>query len=507
VLSPSVATAILPHRLLCCPAKNLASAPTIYIVAATNKLHRRAKPREVGDGKMVRWLKLAAVALLVTSVWAQESPENLDPRTKELQQLRERVAALERLVQLLQEELASLKRNGTAPQSQTQLVALQQQTEAEKRKLEEELQRELQQEVQPSPAPRPTPPSVIYGGGMWQALNPDTSVIANFRTGFKGKRPFASFRGSEFTEAELAFQAATDPFSRLDTFVAVGPESAEIEEATLTILDPTFLRLPRNLQIRLGKLLAPFGQLNNIHPPEQPFVDSPLVHRLWFGDVHGGNQEDENHQHSAEEIPTEGLFTGTGLSLNWLIPTGKHATWLTVAPLNVDNSTFQASSGRPVWLARVRHMRELSPTQTLNLGLNYAFGRNDLGRDTRLIGLDLTYRWRPLREGLYRSLVWQTEAYLGWRDTEDGTVKPKGWFTMVEYQLSRTLFLGVRYDFAQSPDKSFSGRGFSLAITLFPSEFGRYRLQWSRLKIGGQTVHEIWLQTTFSIGIHRPHPL
>jgi hypothetical protein len=78
---------------------------------------------------------------------------------------------------------------------------------------------------------------------------------------------------------------------------------------------------------------------------------------------------------------------------------------------------------------------------------------------------------------------------------------------MVEYQLSRTLFLGARYDFAQAPDKSFSGRGFSLAITLFPSEFGRYRLQWSRLKIGGRTVHEVWLQTTFSIGVHRPHPL
>ncbi|MGQ9463302.1 MAG: hypothetical protein ACUVRR_09655, partial [Candidatus Fervidibacter sp.] len=207
------------------------------------------------------------------------------------------------------------------------------------------------------------------------------------------------------------------------------------------------------------------------------------------------------------EIPTEGSFTGTGLSLSWMLPTGKHLTWLTVAPLNVDNSVFHASAGSPVWLARVRHMRELSLTQSLNLGLNYAFGRNNLGKDTRLLGLDVTYRWRPLKEGLYRSLVWQTEAYTSWLETNKGTVKPKGWFTMVEYQLSRTLFLGGRYDFAQSPDKSFSGRGFSLAITLFPSEFGRYRLQWSRLKIGGRTVHEVWLQTTFSIGIHRPHPL
>ncbi|MEZ8220820.1 hypothetical protein GG496_000987 [Candidatus Fervidibacteria bacterium JGI MDM2 JNZ-1-D12] len=464
---------------------------------------------------MVRWLKVVAFALLVTLAWGQESSEVSDPRDKELQQLRERVAALERLVQLLQSELSALKRNGIAPQSQTQPVALQQQTETERQKLEEELQRELQQGVTSSPPPRPSPPAVVYGGGLWQALNPDTSVIANFRTGFRGKRPFASFMGSEFSEAELAFQAATDPFSRLDTFIAVSPEGAEVEEATLTILDPTFIGLPRNLQVRFGKLLAPFGQLNSIHPPEQPFVDSPLVHRLWFGHVHGhghnseGVEDEHEHEENAEEetIPAEGLFTGTGISLNWLVPTGKHATWLTIAPLNVDNATFHANSGRPVWLARIRHMHELSPTQTFNIGLNYAFGRNDLHRDTRLLGVDLTYRWRPIREGLYRSLVWQTEAYWGWRDTGNGTIKPKGWFTMVEYQLSRTLFLGARYDFAQSPDKSFSGRGFSLAITLFPSEFGRYRLQWSRLKIGGQTVHEVWLQTTFSIGIHRPHPL
>ncbi|MDW8029823.1 MAG: hypothetical protein RMK94_15695, partial [Armatimonadota bacterium] len=409
--------------------------------------------------KMVRWIALFLSGLVLTVAFGQENANSNDTKEQELQQLRERVATLERLVQLLQEELATLKRNGYALQSQTQLVALQQQTEAEKRKLEEELQRELQKNP-PSPAPRPSPPAVIYGGGLWQALNPDNSVIANFRTGFRGKRPFASFMGSEFSEAELAFQAATDPFSRLDTFVAISPEGAEIEEATLTILDPTFLRLPRNLQIRFGKLLAPFGQLNSIHPPEQPFVDSPLVHRLWFGHVHAeheheedeheeenGHQEDEGENHEHEEgngeqnsrqrqngrqhqltpanVPTEGLFTGSGLSLNWLIPTGKHVTWLTVAPLNVDNPTFQANSGRPVWLARIRHLHELSPTQTLNLGLNYAFGRNDLGNDTRLLGFDFTYRWRPIREGLYRSLVWQTEAYWGWRDTGNGTVKPK----------------------------------------------------------------------------------
>jgi hypothetical protein len=467
---------------------------------------------------MVRWM-LGVLALMLFAVANAQSSDA--EKEAELRQLRERVAVLERLVQTLQAELASLKRNGTAP-SNLQPSAIQQPSDEERRRLEQELQKALQQ-APPTPAPSPAPPTygaVVFGGGAYQALNPDTSVIANFRTAFRGRRPFAAFGGSEFSEAELAFQAATDPFSRLDTFIAVGPEGAEIEEATLSILDPSFLRLPKGLQFRLGLLRAPFGQLNNIHPPEQPFVDTPLVHRLWFGHKHGNNENGNGHEHGGnengngheheirpEQIPTEGSFVGTGLSLNWMVPTGKHLTWLTVAPLNTHNSVFDADTGRPAWLFRLRHMRELSLTQSLNLGLNYAFGRNDLGKDTKLFGVDLTYRWRPIKEGLYRSLVWQTEAYFGRRDTGAGTLSPKGWFSLIEYQLSRTLFLGLRYDFAQAPDKSFSGQGFSLALTLFPSEFGRYRLQWNRLKLGGQTVHEIWLQTTFSIGVHRPHPL
>ncbi len=449
------------------------------------------------------WLWLMLCALLWTSVWAQE-PNSENAKEQELHQLRERVAALERLVALLQSELAALKSNGAAPTPQTIAArqgATSQPSMPDQQQLEQELQKALGQQ-RPTQRPTPSYGTVVFGGGTWQALNPDTSVIANFRAAFRGKRPFAAFGGSEFSEAELAFQAATDPFSRLDAFIAVGEHGTEVEEATLTILDPSFLRLPRNLQLRFGKLLAPLGQINSIHPPEQPFVDTPLVHRLWFSHEHGHEDEQE-----APEVATEGLFSGAGLGLSWMLTGKRSVRWLTVSALNTDNPTYHASANSPIWVARLRTMQELSPTQQLSWGLNFSTGRNDTGKDTRIAGIDLVYRWRPLRQGLYRSLVWHTEAYLAWRETNNGTIKPKGWFTMLEYQLSRTLFLGARYDFAQSPDKGFSGRGFSLAITLFPSEFGRYRLQWSRLKLGGQTVHEIWLQTTFSIGVHRPHPL
>lgn len=402
---------------------------------------------------------------------------------EETARLKERVAALEEQVRSLQAELAALKGQ---PLEEAQKA----------------LEAELQQELASAP-PQPAFPSAVFGGGLWQALNPDLSVIANFRTGFQGRRPLAQFRGSELSEAELALQAATDPFSRLDTFVAIGPQGAELEEATLSILDPSFLRLPRSLQIRLGLLRAPMGQLNAIHPPEQPFADTPLVHRLWFGHEHG----DEHRQAGqAPSVPTEGSFTGVGLALSWLLPIGRSVAWLTLAPLNAHNPTFQAEAGRPIWLGRARLFQELSPTQNLGVGLSYASGSNDAGRTTSLWGVDVAYRWRPLREGLYRSLAWQTEVYWARRREAGGTLSPWGLFSLAEYQLSRTLFVGGRYDLADASDKGFRGQGVSLALTLFPSEFGRYRLQWSPLKVAGQWQHEVWLQATFSIGIHRPHP-
>jgi uncharacterized membrane protein len=137
---------------------------------------------------------LGVLALMLFAVANAQSSDA--EKEAELRQLRERVAVLERLVQTLQAELASLKRNGTAP-SNLQPSAIQQPSDEERRRLEQELQKALQQ-APPTPAPSPAPPTygaVVFGGGAYQALNPDTSVIANFRTAFRGRRPFAAFGG------------------------------------------------------------------------------------------------------------------------------------------------------------------------------------------------------------------------------------------------------------------------------------------------------------------------
>jgi hypothetical protein len=99
---------------------------------------------------MARWSVWAVCFLLAASVWGQGNSEPTNSQENELQRLRERVAALEKLVQVLQAELAALKNNGAAPPLGTLLVAIRQQADEEKQKLEEELKRELEQQPIPS---------------------------------------------------------------------------------------------------------------------------------------------------------------------------------------------------------------------------------------------------------------------------------------------------------------------------------------------------------------------
>jgi hypothetical protein len=165
---------------------------------------------------MVRWM-LGVLALMLFAVANAQSSDA--EKEAELRQLRERVAVLERLVQTLQAELASLKRNGTAP-SNLQPSAIQQPSDEERRKLEQELQKALQSTPPrpPSPVPRPAYETVVFGGGAYQALNPDTSVIANFRTAFRGTSPLRSVWGVGIQRGGVSLPSRHRPLLALGYF-------------------------------------------------------------------------------------------------------------------------------------------------------------------------------------------------------------------------------------------------------------------------------------------------
>jgi hypothetical protein len=92
-----------------------------------------------------------------------------------------------------------------------------------------------------------------------------------------------------------------------------------------------------------------------------------------------------------------------------------------------------------------------------------------------------------------------------------------GAFSQAQYQLTRRLYLGARYDTVEQIDlvdsegDVISGGWFhsgSAYLTAFPSEFSRFKLGLERTFGSGDPFDGQWravLQTTFAIGPHRPH--
>jgi len=107
--------------------------------------------------------------------------------------------------------------------------------------------------------------------------NPAISVIGWFQSvaGNDESLPAEAFG---LPEAELAFQAAVDPFSRADFFLSAGPDGLDVEEGYLT-----WLALPGGGQAKVGKFRADLGKFNRTHPPETPFADRPLAAEAFLG--------------------------------------------------------------------------------------------------------------------------------------------------------------------------------------------------------------------------------
>jgi hypothetical protein len=169
-------------------------------------------------------------------------------------------------------------------------------------------------------------------------------------------------------------------------------------------------------------------------------------------------------------------------------------------------------------------------------GLNGAFATattdvSAVGRRQSLFGIDLTYRWRPLQQGLYRSFLFQTEvmhqvnernssvpncgelsAPACLRTAFGGPVRDfTGAYAFSRWQVTTRGFIGARYDWVQDPlDPSGGGRNLTAGsgyFEWFPSEFSKLVAAYERYNAPGvKGTNRILLQASFALGPHKPHP-
>ena len=406
-----------------------------------------------------------ALALLASPLGAQEPPvtDPVGTLRAEIEALR---ADYEGRIAALEGRLAQLEAGGTA--------------------------------IAPAPQPTEIPPEVTATGAAPSTgtyFNPSVAMIGNFLAAGGHAVGDDAAPSAELRESELGLQAVVDPYARADFFLAFGEEGVEVEEgyATLTAL-------PAGLLARIGRMRASFGKANTLHAHTLPWVDQPLPVVNLLGSDEG--------------------WIGTGVSVAKLIPLGETFSELTLQVFRGDAEGLFAAETRSdlAYNAHYRLFRDLTEANNVDLGASYGFGPN-----THLAGLDLTWRWKPLQTGLYRSAIVRGEIIRNRRELagpEPPTGPPVetlvpgvaetalGWFLSGDYQLARRWSLGARYERSERADNpDLEDTGAAGLLTFRPSEFSLLRAEARRRRFAkGETATELFLQFQFAIGAHGAHP-
>ncbi|HXK18693.1 MAG TPA: hypothetical protein VNG33_12870 [Polyangiaceae bacterium] len=350
-------------------------------------------------------------------------------------------------------------------------------------------------------------------GGV-QSLNPDISLIADFAAAaFSNDDHLESGahdpvrNGFNLQALELSLAAAVDPYLRFDSHITFDLHGLDVEEAYGTTLG-----LPFRLQARLGQFLNRFGRLNASHPHTWSFSDQPFALGRVFGAE--GNK-------------------GLGVELSWLTPLPWYVELVgsTMMADGEDTSrSFLGAQDRTLrgpkdlqYLTAAKQFFPLSEDWSLAWGLSGAFGPNPSGPGNRstIYGSDVYLKYRPITaesptvvsltsEWFYRrrqipgDIVHDVSSYseLFWRFAQR-------WATAARYEYgSAALFMNGRRYSADPLDPSWtaSRQRVALALTHYPSEFSRFRLQVSRDMPGWRAAsYAGFLTAELAIGAHGAH--
>ncbi len=427
------------------------------------------------------FLSIVAVGLVCGPASAQTPQQT--PQSEDVKAVREEVDKLRKELEALEARLAALEGKAPAP---TEAAA----------------------QPPPAAAPPPTAPAgapqtaavptgaggqggpegalPVYGGtaALSKVFNPDMAVIGDF-LGAAGKNSINPTSPLELHEAETSFQAVVDPYARADFFISFTPEGVDVEEGFIT-----FTSLPGGLLVKAGKMRSAFGKVNQMHNHVLPWADRPLVSENLVGGEDG--------------------IDDSGISVSRLILNPVLFLEATGEVYRGESNVFATHKRSDLtYVGRLRGYRDVTEATNLDVGTSIAYGHNDAGPDatTRLIGVDATFRYRPLRRAIYRRFIGRTELIWSRKELAPGVASSFGYYLSGDYQFAQRWFLGGRYDSSERATNPFlKDTGESAVVTYWPSEFSQVRGQYRRTSYGEGTVaNEFLFQLLFSIGAHGAH--
>src|SRR5262245_35150438 len=276
-------------------------------------------------------------------------------------------------------------------------------TDYEKRikDLETQLEQLQVQMLQAEPEAPPPPPPVQTSAA---ALNPAFSVIGNF-LGRVDDFDLLDAEGRHIDdnmnlrEAEFDFRAAVDPYADGVVIASVESEfpgefNTSIEEGYVNIKKfPFFSSSPAGLKLKVGRFRPSFGQYNILHLHDLPTSFYPLPIEEFLGG--------------------EG-FIQNGVSANFFLPTpwDKNSSLdATIEVMDGGDIRVSPQPGSPIsYLGHLRYFRTFKDVNNIQIGYSI-YGHpssNNIG-STNLQGFDFLFRWKPLRQGEWKSYLAQAE--------------------------------------------------------------------------------------------------
>jgi hypothetical protein len=384
----------------------------------------------------------------------------------------------------------------------------------------EELQAQMlrsapETEIQPA-----IPSATISSQTIASTLNPAISVIGNL-VGRADSQKVFNENGTRIDnklllrEAEIDMRIAVDPYADGVLITSLESESpsefsAGVEEGYVNIKKLPFLgHQPLGLKIKAGRFRPLFGTINILHTHDLPQTFRPLPIQEFLG--------------------PEG-FVQDGVSANLFLPTpGEESSLdLTLEALTGgDIAVSPNPDSRFSYLGHVRYYRTFRDSHNFELGWSSYFhpkGNNIPEADIH--GFNFMYRWKPSRQGEWKSFLLGSELVFGRRSypeaaeapdvaeallgRQPGIGKPLGYYVFTQWQFDRRTYAGVRWDKTDVLfDPALKRRSITPFVSYYFSEFLRFRLnyehRWSDL-FTEDGRNSVYGELNFVFGSHPPEP-
>lgn len=330
--------------------------------------------------------------------------------------------------------------------------------------------------------PQTEPPAVTAPAAPSStSFNPQVSLILDFRSPLYDSDK-SQPRKSLLNEAELGLAADIDPFLRGYAFLSFHTENGE-EVAAAEEAYAQYTNLGRGFSAKFGRIAGAIGRVGRNHVDQLNYLDYPMVVQDFLGE--------------------EGLRCGGG-SISYLVP-GDHFHEFTLEALTPDDGNLFVGSNtsKPVIIGHYRTFVDFSEDTSTQLGASFASGPGAGGRQSTLYGADMAMKWQPGTRG--RSATIESEAYWG-KPGIPGATTAFGAFVSATYQLNATLFGTVKYDDSDVPGSSDHRQGWSVGLTLKPTEFEHWRVEYQTISSNFSARRStLTLQFQVVMGAHPAH--